>query len=165
MEVCSQTEDSHYLRSNCNIKTILTRNTMRLAAQTDNDIPQFTVIHIDNAFPDDTTRINIQCVALLDMVVQHSAQQHMSRGNSMEVAGKMEIDIFHRYYLRITATCSAAFDAHAGPKRRFTQCYDNLFIQLCQTLGQAYRSSRLTFACRCRRNSGYQDQLTCFLSL
>ena len=87
---------------------------MRFAAQTDNDITQLAVIHIDNAFPDDPARIDIQYVALLHMIIHHGGEQHMRGSNGMEITCKMQVDILHRHYLRITAAGSAAFDAHAG---------------------------------------------------
>ena len=96
------------------------------------------------------------------MVVEHCCQQHMCGGDSMEVTGKVQVDVLHRHNLRIAAACSTALDSHAGAEGRLTQSYDNLFAELSQALCQTYCSSGLAFACRSRGDSGNQNQLAVF---
>ena len=159
MQTAGQAQNSHDLRSNGNIKTVLTRYAMRFAAQSDNNITQLAVIHINNTFPNDPTRVDIQSIALLHMVIDHCRKQHVCRCDRMEITCKMQVDIFHRHHLRITAAGCAALNAHAGSQRRLAQSHDNAFINFGQALGQSYGSSRLAFPCRRRCNSRYQNQL------
>ncbi|MPM81808.1 hypothetical protein SDC9_128865 [bioreactor metagenome] len=73
-QAIGETQDSHYFGSNRDIKAILTRHAMRLATQSYDDITQFTIVHVYYTFPDNPTRIYIQEITLLDMIVQHSGK-------------------------------------------------------------------------------------------
>ena len=162
MQAACQAKNSHNLGSNGNVKAVLTRYAVSLAAQAYYDVAQLAVVHIYNTLPRNTARVNVQSVALLDMVVQHCCQQHMCGGDSMEVTGKVQVDVLHRHNLRIAAACSAALNAHAWAEGRLAQSYDNLFAELSQALCQTYGSSGLAFACRSRGDSGNQNQLAVF---
>ena len=83
---------------------------MRFSAQSDNNITQLAVIHINNTFPNDPARVDIQSIALLHMVIDHCRKQHVCRCDRMEITCKMQVDIFHRHNLRITAAGCAALD-------------------------------------------------------
>ena len=137
---------------------------MNFATQTNNDVTEFAVVHINNAFPNDAARVNIESIALLHMVIYHCRKEHMSRGNSVEVTGEVQVNIFHRNYLRVTATSSATFNAHARTEGRFTQCYDNAFVDFSQALCQANGSSRFAFASRSRSDCSYKNQFARFFS-
>ena len=162
VQAACQAQNSHNLGSNGDVKAVLTRYAMSLAAQAYYDVAQLAVIHIYNTLPGNTARVNVQSVTLLDMVVEHCCQQHMCRGDSMEVTGKVQVDILHRHNLGIAAACSAALNAHAWAEGRLAQSYDNLFAELSQALCQTYGSSGLAFASRSRGDSGNQNQLTVF---
>ena len=62
----------------------------------------------------------------------------MGGTNSMEVAGKVEIDIFHRYYLCIATTCGTTFHTEAGSKARLAQTHQRFFTDPIKAIGQAY---------------------------
>ena len=159
-----QAKNCHNFGSNGNVKAVLTRYAMSFATQTNNDVTEFTVVHINNAFPNDTARVNIESIALLHMVVYHCRKEHMSRSNSVEVTGEVQVNIFHRNYLGVTATSSATLYAHARTEGRFTQCYDNAFVDFSQALCQADSSGRFTFASRSRGDCSYKNQFTRFFS-
>ena len=89
----------------------------------------------------------------------------MSASNSMEVAGEMQVDILHRYYLGVTAAGSATLNAHAGTQGGLAQSHDNLLPDFVQALSQANSSGGLAFTGRGRGNSGNQHQLTGLLAL
>ena len=86
---------------------------MSFAYQSDNNITQLAVIHINNTFPNDPARVDIQSIALLHMVIDHCRKQHVCRCNRMEITCKMQVDIFHRHNLGISAACRTAFDTKA----------------------------------------------------
>ena len=71
--------------------------------------PQLTVVHIQRSFPCDLLYIYSQLVALLYMIVQTGSDQVVGRPNGVHVAGKVQIDILHRYDLSISAACGPAF--------------------------------------------------------
>ena len=54
---------------------IFTDETIHLAAKAYDNITENTVIHVLTALPGDLPRIDIQRIALLDVIVQHRSQQ------------------------------------------------------------------------------------------
>ena len=83
----------------------------------------------------------------------------------VEIARKMQVDVFHRHYLRITAAGSAALNAHAGAERRLAQGNDNALpdfgkalSQIGKALCQTNGSGGFAFTGRGRRNSRNQNQ-------
>ena len=90
---------------------ILAHKTVCLCTETDNDIAQCTVIHIQAALPDDLTGVNVQLISLMDMVVKQCCQQIVCRGDRMKITGKMQVQILHRNDLGVSAACCAALDS------------------------------------------------------
>ena len=158
MQAVGQAQNSHNLGGNSNIEAILTRHTMSLTAQANHDIAQLAVIHINYALPHDAARVDIQSIALLDMIIQHRAKQHVRAGNSVEVTSEVQVDVLHGHYLGVTATSGAALNTHAGAQGGLAQSNDNLFADFVQALGQANSGSGFAFTSRSRRNGGNQHQ-------
>ena len=157
-QVLCQAEDCHDLGSNSDDKAILTGNAVCLAAHADDNMPQGTVIHIHAAFEQDTPGVDSQLVALLDMVVDHCAEQVIGSGNRVHIAGKMQVDVLHRDNLRISAAGGTTLNAEDRAKRRFTQCQYSLFANACHCLTQTNRRSRLALTGRGRIDRGDQHQ-------
>ena len=72
----------------------------------------------------------------------------MRHADGVEVPGKMQIDVFHRYDLRIATAGSAAFHAEAGAQGRLAQADNGFLTQAIQRIAQADRGSRFAFAGR-----------------
>lgn len=109
-------------------------------------MPQLAVVHVDDAFPDDAARVDVQGIPLLDGVVGHGREQHMGRRDGVEIAGKVQVDVFHGDDLGVAAACSAAFDAEAGSQGRFAQGDDGLLTDFGEALGQADGGRGFAFA-------------------
>ena len=86
----------------------------------------------------------------------------MGGGNGVEIAGKMQVDVFHGHHLGIAAAGRAAFDTETGTQRWLAQGNDNFFPDFLQPLGQTYCRGRFPFPGRSRGNSCYQHQLSRF---
>ena len=56
---------------------------------------QLTVVHIDDALPSDALNVNTELIALLDVVIKHGGQQVVGSTDSVEVTGKVQVDILH----------------------------------------------------------------------
>ena len=65
----------------------------------------------------------------------------------MDVSGKMQVDIFHRDDLGVSAAGRAAFLSEDGSERRFSQSNDDFFADFFQTVGKTARGGRLSFSC------------------
>ena len=83
---------------------------MSLAPHADHHMAQSTVIEIKHTLPNNTAHIDIERISLLDMIVNYSRQQVMSRSNRMEVTREVQIDILHRHNLCIAATGSTTLE-------------------------------------------------------
>jgi hypothetical protein len=53
-----------------------------------------------------------------------AGEQVISERNRAEIAGEMQVDVFHRHHLRVAAACRAALHPEHGPDRRLTQTDD-----------------------------------------
>ena len=81
----------------------------------------------------------------------------------MEIAGEMQVDVFHGHNLRIAAARRTTLHAKARPKRWFTQRHDGAFADLVQAVTQSHRRRRLAFAGRCRVDRRHQNELAILL--
>ena len=81
----------------------------------------------------------------------------------MEIAGKMQVDVFHRHNLRITAAGRPALDAEAGTERRLADEDDRFLADPIQPVAEADGRRRLAFARRRRIDRRDKDQLAVLL--
>ena len=162
-EVAGQAQGRHDFRGDGNHEVVFPRESADLASHADDDVAQGPVVHVHDALPDDAAHVDAQGVALMNVVINGSGQKIVGRRNSVHIACKMEINIFHRQYLRIAAAGSTALNAEYGSKGRFAQGDDGLMTHVVQRLGEADRRQRLAFAGRRRRNSRDEDELAVFV--
>ena len=110
-QVIRETENSHDFGCHSDIKTIFSRHSVRLTAEAVNDHTKLTVIHIHASLPGNLSRIDTELISLLDVVVDHSGKKVICCSDCVEVTCEMQVDVFHRNDLCITAACGAALDA------------------------------------------------------
>ena len=161
-DVLSQTQNSHNLGCYGDIVAVLSRHTVGLSAKSVYYVTQLTVIHIYASSPGNLSRVDVQSVALEDVVVNHRCQQVVRCADCVEVAGEVKVDILHRNYLCVSAACCSALYAEYRSQGRLTKGYHNLFANLLHTVCQAYGCGSLSFSCRSRVDSSYQNQLAVF---
>ena len=166
LQVCNvicQTKNCHDLRCNCDIVAILSRHTIGLSAKSIYYKTKLTVVHIHASSPGDLSRVNVQLVALIDMVVDHCCKKVICCADRMEVTGEVQVDILHRNDLCISAACCSALYTEYRSEGRLTECYHNIFTKLLHTICQTYRCGRLSFSCRSRVDRRYENQLSVWL--
>ena len=98
------------------------------------------------------------------MIIQHSGKKIVCRADGVKIAREMQIDVFHRHHLRISAARSAAFDTEHGPQRRFSERRHGVFSYSAQTVGKTYRGSGFPLAGGRRRNRRYKHESAVFFS-
>ena len=160
VQIFCQTENSHNFGSYGDIVTVFTRSTVDSAAQTVGHEAQLSVIHIHAAFPGNTAWVDVQSVTLIDVVVQHSSQQVVCCADCVHIAGEVQVDVFHRNNLCVTAACSAAFYAKYWTERWLTQCNHYVFTNFFQTVSQTNGGGGFTFTSWGWANCSYQNQFT-----
>ena len=99
------------------------------------------------------------------MVVDHGGEQIVRRGDRVEVAGEMQVDVFHRHDLGVTAAGSAALHAERRAKRRLAQAQHRFLADVIERIGEADRGRGLALARRRRGDRRHQDQLAVGLVL
>ena len=92
-------------------------------------------------------------------------EQVVRRGDGVEVAGEVEVDVLHRHHLRVAAAGRAALHAEARAERRLAQAQHRLLADVVERVGEADRGGGLALARRRRRDRGDQDQLAVLLVL
>ena len=157
-------ENRHYLACNRYVEAVLARSTVCLAAETVHHEAELPVVHVNAALPCDSARVDIQGVALLDMVIEHCSQQIVCRAYGVEVTGEVEVYILHRYDLRIAAAGGAALDAEHGTERRLSQRDRDLLADARKTVGKTDGGRGLALARRGGRDSGDKDELAVLAS-
>ena len=160
LQVGGKAQDRHNFRSHCDHKVIFTRYTVDLATQTDRNVAKRAIVHVHHAGEGDAARVDAQCVTLLQVVVQHGAQQVVGCGDRVHVAGEVQVDVLHRHNLRVAAAGRAALDTKHRAERWLAQGDHCLFTQLCHRLTETDRCGRLAFACGCGIDGGDEYQLT-----
>ena len=69
VKVGGQAKDCHHFGSNHNIKAILAHKPVSGSAKSDGDFSQGAIIHVDHPLPADLTQINIESIAMMNMIV------------------------------------------------------------------------------------------------
>ena len=160
-----QAQDRHDLRGNRDVKARFTRIAIGHTTQRADNLAQRPVVHVHDPTPSHTTRVDAQLIAPINMVVDQGRQQIMGRGDGVEIAGKVQVDVFHRHDLRITATRRPALHAKARPQGRLAQADHRLLADAVETIAQAHRRRRLAFARRRGVDGGDENQLAVLLGL
>ena len=158
-DVICQAQNCHDLGCNGDVVAVLSRHSVGLSAKSVYYVTQLTVIHIHASSPGDLSRVDVQLIALEDVVVDHCCQQVVCCADRMEVAGEMKVDILHRHNLCVSAACCSALYTEYRSKGRLTKRYHNVLAKLLHTVCKTYGRRSLSFSCRSRVDRCYQDQL------
>ena len=102
---------------------------------------------------------NAELVAPVDVVVDQGREQVVGRADGVEVAGEMQVDVFHRHDLGIAAAGRTALDAEAGAEAGLAQADHRLLADAVEAVAEADRGRGLALARRRRGDRGDQDQL------
>ena len=164
-EVGREAEDRHDFGGDGDVETVLAREAVRDAAQRIGDLTKGAIVHVHDAAPGNAARVEAEFVAPVDVVVDQGREQIVRRTDGVEVTGEMEVDVFHRHDLGVTAAGSATLHAEAGPEARLAQADDRLLADLVETVAEADRGRGLAFAGRGRVDRRHQDQLAVLLAL
>ena len=132
----SKAEYSHDLGGNGNIKAVLSWHAVCNAAKSVNNVSELAIVHVNAALPHNTTWINVETVSLLDMIIQHGSTEIICSANSVEVTGKVKVDVFHRNYLGISTARSTTLDTKDGAQRRLPEGQHGRLSQAGQSICQ-----------------------------
>ena len=83
----------------------------------------------------------------------------MGCADGVEVAGEMQVDVFHRDYLGIAAAGCAALDTEAGPERGLPQTDDGAPTQSIQRIAKPNGGGGFTLTGRRRADGCHQNEV------
>ena len=158
--VFGQTQNRHNFAGNADIKAVAAGQAVGAAAHGDFNVTERPVVQVQTTAPANALWVDVQFVALFDMIVYHGCQQVVGGGNGVNVAGKVQVNVFHRHNLRIAAAGRAAFQSEAGAERRLAQRQHDFFAAELQSVGQTDGYCRFSLAGRGRSNRRDQNEFS-----
>ena len=164
-QVHGEAEDRHDLGGHRDVESALARDPLGTAAQADDHLAQGTLVQVHHAAEHHAAGIDVQFVALLEVVVQHRGAEVVGRGDGVQVPGKVEVDVLHRDHLGVAAPRRTALDPETGAQGGLAQSDADLFADLGQSIGQAHARRGLALARRRRGYRRHEDKLSVRLVL
>ena len=134
-KVLTEAENGHNLRRHGDDEVVFSYYSVLCSAKTDNDVSKRSVIHIEAALPLDSLQINVQCISLLNMIIEHCGKQIVCRSNRMEISREMKIQILHRNHLGISSSGCTALDSEAGSETRLPEGGNRFLSDTVQSIG------------------------------
>jgi hypothetical protein len=156
--ITGQTEDSHDFGGWCDIETIATGDAVLDAAQADEDIAQGAVVEVDDSAQDDAPGVDIQFIAVLQVVVEHGGEEVVGLGDGVHIADEMEVDILGGDDLGSAGAGSAAFNAEVRAEGRFAHAEQGAVAHGSEGVGEADGGGGLTLAGGGGGHGGDEDE-------
>src|SRR5699024_383346 len=93
-------------------KTSLCCGTVGCSTQSRNDLAKHSIIDIHAALPSNSIRVDIERIAVVDMIIDQCCQCVGSSSNGVKVAREVQVDVFHGHNLGESPTRCASFESH-----------------------------------------------------
>ena len=158
-KVTRQAEDRHHFRCRGDVEARLAGKAVGHATKVGHQVAQRPVVHVEYTRPEHAPGIDAQRIAPVDVVVEHCGQQIVGRGDGVEVAGEMQVDVGHRHDLRLAATGGAALLAKARSETGLAERDRRLLAEAVEGIAQADRGRGLALASLGRADRRHQDEL------
>ena len=154
-----EAEDRHQLGGHHDVEAVLARVAVADAAEPDHEVAQGAVVEVDDPLPGDRADVDVELVAVVDVVVDQRGEQVVRRGEGGEVAGEVQVDVGHRHDLGVAAAGRAALHAEHRTHRRLAQAGHRAVPEPLQRVGEPDRGGGLALTGRGRRDRGHQHEL------
>lgn len=160
LQIPGEAENGHHLGCDGDVEAALARISVRNAAERIDDLAECAVVDVEDALPADAALVDAESITPVDVVVNERRQKIVCGGDRVKVAGEVQIYVFHRHDLGVTAARRAALHAEARPERRFAQRHDRFLADAVEAVAKADRRRRLAFARRRRADRRHEDEMT-----
>ena len=159
VEVRGEAEDGHDFRSGSDVEARLGRYAIDGTAQAGDDVAQATVVYVQDTLPLDFLQTETSMAILIKMVVEQCRNHVVRRGNGVEIAREVEVDVLHRQDLCVSASRSTALHTETRAERWFAKDRDRLLSDFVQTEGETDGDGSLTDARLGGRDGGNEDEV------
>ena len=154
-----EAEDRHDLGGDDDVEPVLTRKAIAGAAEADGDIAQRPVVHVDDALPGDAPHVDVEDVAVVDVVVDEGREQVVRERDGAEVTGEVQVDVLHRDDLRVAAAGGPALHPEDRAERWLAQADHRVLADGTQAVAEAHARRGLALARGSRADRGDEDEL------
>ena len=158
-EVARDGDEAHDLARRSDVEAGLARRSVRTSAETGDHVAQVPVVHVHAPAPGDRERIEPGGVPVVEVRVDERGEEVVRGRDRVQVAGEVEVQVFHGHDLRVAASGRASLDPEHRTQRGLAQAQDRLAPEHAETLGQRDRRRRLALARGRRRDRRDVDQL------
>ena len=165
VDIACKAQDSHNLRCWSDVEASFGWNTIYRASQARYNMAQRTIVDIEHSTPHNLLQTHLLRAIVVEVVVEQGCDKVICRGNSVEVASEVEVDILRRQHLCITATSSTTLHTEARSQRRLSQSNHCSLADMVESHTQADAYGGLTYTSLSRCDSGNQDKVALFYLL
>ncbi len=159
-QVLRQAENRHDLGGDGDVEAVLAGEAVGDAAEAAGDAAQRAVIHVEAAAPGDAAGVDTERVPPVDGIVDHRGEQVVGRGDGVEVAGEVQVDLIHRHDLGVAAAGRATLHAEAGAEAGLAQADRGAPSDAVQRIAEADGGCSFALARRRWVDAGDQHQGT-----
>ena len=156
-QVSGQRHDDHELACRGDVEGGLPGDAVDLGSQAGDDVAQGAVVDVQDPGPGDGALVDVEIVAVVQVVVDHRRQEVVGGGDGVEVAGQVQVHPLGRQDAGPPGAAGPALDAEGGAHGRLAQGEDGPLPQTRQPLGQTDRGGGLALSERSRRDRGDDD--------
>src|SRR5699024_7862661 len=96
-------------------KTSLCCGTVGCSTQSRNDLAKHSIIDIHAALPSNSIRVDIERIAVVDMIIDQCCQCVGSSSNGVKVAREVQVDVFHGHNLGESPPAAPPLSPITGP--------------------------------------------------
>src|SRR5699024_8334542 len=134
VDVGCQTQYSHDFGRHRNVEPCFAWYTVAIPER-HYDVAQGAVVHVHDPAEGHAAGIDVQGVALMNMIVDRGCQQIVGHADGMHITGKVQVDVFHGHDLRIATSRGAAFHAENRPHAGFAGTRGGLDAHMVECVG------------------------------
>ena len=158
MDGLAKREHRHDLTGSSDVKSGFVLGKITNFRKPQGCLTQLPVADIHGAAPKDFIFIDLQRIPVMNAVIQHRGQQIVSDSDGVDVAGKVQIDIFQRNDLRIPGAGRAPFGSEDRAQGWLAQAKKYFFLEKAQCLSKADAGSGLAVPFACGRHPRHADE-------
>src|SRR5215212_1557073 len=147
-------EDRHSLRGRRDVEAGLARDAVGVGAQPNDYIPQGSIVYVHHPPPGNALQLEVEGVALVEVVVDHGGELVVGLGYRVDVAGDVQIERLHRHDLAVAAAGGAALDTEHRAHRGLAHRHRRRFADVLEGLPEADGGRRLPLSQRGGRHAG-----------
>src|SRR5215216_3111575 len=147
-------EDRHRLRGRRDVEAGLARDAVGVGAQPNDYIPQGSIVHVHHPSPGNALQLEVECVALVEVVVDHGGELVVGLGYRVDVTGEVQIERLHRHDLAVAAAGGTALDTEHRAHRGLAHRHRRRLADVLEGLPEAYGGRRLPLTQRGWRYGG-----------